>query len=131
MGVYGETWETLSIHILVSYTHLSLGNIASNDTFFFTITYCLPSFFPTLYFLYKDRSIDAILCMHNKLLKFVLFLCFPGYQYSKSMKFARNVKLPANAAGCDCKGLCWDPKTCACARLNGSDFPYVHRDGGR
>lgn len=54
-----------------------------------------------------------------------------GYQYSKSMKFARNIKLPANAAGCDCKGLCWDPKTCACARLNGSDFPYVHRDGGR
>ncbi|XWS30575.1 hypothetical protein CRYUN_Cryun24cG0130700 [Craigia yunnanensis] len=54
-----------------------------------------------------------------------------GYTYCKSMKVARNIKLPANAAGCDCKGVCWDPKTCTCARFNGSDFPYVHRDGGR
>ncbi|XP_017975084.1 PREDICTED: histone-lysine N-methyltransferase, H3 lysine-9 specific SUVH4 isoform X2 [Theobroma cacao] len=54
-----------------------------------------------------------------------------GFTYCKSMKVARNIKLPSNAAGCDCKGVCWDPKACACARLNGSDFPYVHRDGGR
>ncbi|KAE8689420.1 Histone-lysine N-methyltransferase, H3 lysine-9 specific SUVH4 [Hibiscus syriacus] len=47
------------------------------------------------------------------------------------MKLACNIKLPANAAGCSCKGACWDPKTCECARLNGSDFPYVQRDGGR
>ncbi|OMO99299.1 hypothetical protein COLO4_13375 [Corchorus olitorius] len=40
-------------------------------------------------------------------------------------------KLPANAAGCDCKEACWNPKTCACARLNGSDFPYVNCKGGR
>ncbi|KAK8715924.1 hypothetical protein V6N13_043249 [Hibiscus sabdariffa] len=53
------------------------------------------------------------------------------YEYCKSMKVARNIKLPANSAGCDCEGLCWDPKTCSCARLNGSDFPYVHRDDGR
>ncbi|XVF13830.1 hypothetical protein REPUB_Repub09cG0002100 [Reevesia pubescens] len=54
-----------------------------------------------------------------------------GFTYCNSMKVARNIKLPTNATGCDCKGVCWDPKTCACARLNGSDFPYVHRDGGR
>ncbi|KAK4747702.1 hypothetical protein SAY87_014288 [Trapa incisa] len=30
-----------------------------------------------------------------------------------------------------CKGNCIDPRTCACAKLNGSDFPYVERDGGR
>ncbi|KAE8669843.1 Histone-lysine N-methyltransferase, H3 lysine-9 specific SUVH4 [Hibiscus syriacus] len=47
------------------------------------------------------------------------------------MKVARNIKLPANAVGCDCEGLCWNPKTCSCSRLNGSDFPYVHRDDGR
>ena len=39
--------------------------------------------------------------------------------------------LPANATGCNCKGLCIDPKSCACALLNGSDFPYVSRNGGR
>ncbi|KAK8716906.1 hypothetical protein V6N13_044197 [Hibiscus sabdariffa] len=54
-----------------------------------------------------------------------------GYTYCKSMKVACNMKLPASAAGCNCKGACWDPKTCECARLNGSDFPYVQRDGGR
>ncbi|KAE8695698.1 Detected protein of unknown function [Hibiscus syriacus] len=53
------------------------------------------------------------------------------YEYFKSMKVARNLQLPANAAGCDCEGLCRDPKTCSCARLNGSDFPYVHLGGGR
>ncbi|KAL4379912.1 hypothetical protein GQ457_02G021600 [Hibiscus cannabinus] len=54
-----------------------------------------------------------------------------GYEYCKSMKVARNINLPASSAGCDCEGLCWDPKSCSCARLNGSDFPYVHRDDGR
>ncbi|XVF57692.1 hypothetical protein PTKIN_Ptkin07bG0002400 [Pterospermum kingtungense] len=53
-----------------------------------------------------------------------------GYTYCKSMKVALNIKLPANANGCGCKGVCWDPKICACARINGSDFPYVHCDGG-
>ncbi|KAF8400074.1 hypothetical protein HHK36_015949 [Tetracentron sinense] len=54
-----------------------------------------------------------------------------GYSYSKSIQVSKSVKLPMNATGCDCKGTCVDPKTCACARLNGSDFPYVRRDGGR
>ncbi|KAE8720075.1 Detected protein of unknown function [Hibiscus syriacus] len=40
-------------------------------------------------------------------------------------------KATCYATGCNCEGACMDPKTCECARLNGFDFPYVHRDGGR
>ncbi|CAN1137594.1 Histone-lysine N-methyltransferase, H3 lysine-9 specific SUVH4 [Linum perenne] len=54
-----------------------------------------------------------------------------GFTYLKTTKIAKSVKLPQNAVGCSCKGTCVDPRTCACAKLNGSDFPYVHRDGGR
>lgn len=54
-----------------------------------------------------------------------------GYKYCKSIQVEKNVKLPTNATGCNCKGHCVDPKICACAMLNGSDFPYVSRDGGR
>ncbi|XP_028216349.1 histone-lysine N-methyltransferase, H3 lysine-9 specific SUVH4-like [Glycine soja] len=54
-----------------------------------------------------------------------------GFTYCKSVKVAKNVKLPMNATGCECKGICNDPTTCACALRNGSDFPYVSRDGGR
>ncbi|PSS18252.1 Histone-lysine N-methyltransferase [Actinidia chinensis var. chinensis] len=54
-----------------------------------------------------------------------------GLTYCKSMQVRKSVKLPSNAPGCGCKGTCVDPKSCACARLNGLDFPYVHRDGGR
>ncbi|GKV44380.1 hypothetical protein SLEP1_g51572 [Rubroshorea leprosula] len=55
-----------------------------------------------------------------------------GFTYSKSMKVVKNVKLPTNAVGCDCEGgSCLNPRTCSCARLNGTDFPYVHRDSGR
>ncbi|GAB2293940.1 Histone-lysine N-methyltransferase, H3 lysine-9 specific suvh4 [Dionaea muscipula] len=55
-----------------------------------------------------------------------------GFTYSKCMQVAESVKLPPKAPGCDCKGNCTNPKTCACAKLNGSDFPYVLcRDGGR
>ncbi|KAF3967132.1 hypothetical protein CMV_008844 [Castanea mollissima] len=54
-----------------------------------------------------------------------------GYKYCKSIQVAKNVKLPTNVTGCNCNGKCVDPRTCACARLNGSDFPYVSRDGGR
>ncbi|OMO72415.1 hypothetical protein COLO4_27624 [Corchorus olitorius] len=60
-----------------------------------------------------------------------LFLCFSDYKYCKKMTVAENIKIPTNVAGCNCKGVCCDPKTCACAKLNGSDFPYVRRDGGR
>ncbi|KAG4977208.1 hypothetical protein JHK86_036682 [Glycine max] len=55
-----------------------------------------------------------------------------GFTYCKSLKLAKNVKLPRmNGTGCKCKGICNDPTTCACALRNGSDFPYVSRDGGR
>lgn len=54
-----------------------------------------------------------------------------GFVYTKSNQVADNVILPPNAVGCKCKGDCTNPKTCACAKLNGSDFPYVHKDGGR
>ncbi|XP_074564701.1 histone-lysine N-methyltransferase, H3 lysine-9 specific SUVH4 isoform X4 [Curcuma longa] len=51
--------------------------------------------------------------------------------YQKSMQFANNLKLPSNARGCQCKGGCTNPRACACAQLNGNDFPYVQRNGGR
>ncbi|KAH0969606.1 hypothetical protein GBA52_028532 [Prunus armeniaca] len=54
-----------------------------------------------------------------------------SFMYCKSMQISKNVKLPTDATGCNCKGTCMDPKTCACTMLNGSDFPYVQRDGGR
>ncbi|XP_026660713.2 histone-lysine N-methyltransferase, H3 lysine-9 specific SUVH4-like isoform X2 [Phoenix dactylifera] len=54
-----------------------------------------------------------------------------GFIYDRSLRVAENLKIPANAVGCNCKGDCIDPRTCACARLNGSDFPYVRKDGGR
>ncbi|CAJ1787349.1 unnamed protein product [Sphenostylis stenocarpa] len=54
-----------------------------------------------------------------------------GFTYCKSVKVAKNVKLPTNATGCKCQGSCNDPTTCACALRNGSDFPYVSRNGGR
>ncbi|KAI3503648.1 hypothetical protein L1887_32095 [Cichorium endivia] len=54
-----------------------------------------------------------------------------GYTYIKSIKVSKNVVVPKSGSGCNCKGSCVDPRSCACARLNGSDFPYVHRDGGR
>ncbi|XP_045793097.1 histone-lysine N-methyltransferase, H3 lysine-9 specific SUVH4-like [Trifolium pratense] len=54
-----------------------------------------------------------------------------GFKYLKSLKVAKNVKIPANASGCNCKGMCIDPRTCECAKRNGSEFPYVSRDGGR
>ncbi|KAK9064695.1 hypothetical protein SSX86_016077 [Deinandra increscens subsp. villosa] len=54
-----------------------------------------------------------------------------GCTYIKSLQIAKNVLVPSSASGCNCKGSCTDQRSCACARLNGSDFPYVHRDGGR
>lgn len=58
-------------------------------------------------------------------------ICPPEFTYIKSIEVAKGVKLPSNATGCSCKGNCTNPNTCACAKLNGSDFPYVRRDGGR
>ncbi|KAL8474905.1 hypothetical protein ACS0TY_031355 [Phlomoides rotata] len=55
-----------------------------------------------------------------------------GFVYINSMKFSKNTKVNKIApAGCNCEGMCTDPRSCGCAKLNGGDFPYVHRDGGR
>nr|XP_043625388.1 histone-lysine N-methyltransferase, H3 lysine-9 specific SUVH4-like isoform X2 [Erigeron canadensis] len=54
-----------------------------------------------------------------------------GFAYTKYNQVLGNLKLPPNANGCECKGSCTNPRTCACARLNGSAFPYVRNNGGR
>ncbi|KAI3497587.1 hypothetical protein L1887_32991 [Cichorium endivia] len=54
-----------------------------------------------------------------------------GFTYTKYNQVFSNLSLPTNADGCECKGNCTNPNTCACARLNGSDFPYVRSSGGR
>ncbi|KMZ64849.1 Histone-lysine N-methyltransferase [Zostera marina] len=53
------------------------------------------------------------------------------FEYCHTLRVADNITLPPIASGCKCKGSCTDPNVCACATLNGSDFPYVQRDGGR
>ncbi|KDP23265.1 hypothetical protein JCGZ_23098 [Jatropha curcas] len=54
-----------------------------------------------------------------------------GFKYTNTTEVARNVSIPPSPPGCNCKGNCTNPKSCSCARLNGSDFPYVSQDGGR
>ncbi|CAH9116891.1 unnamed protein product [Cuscuta epithymum] len=55
----------------------------------------------------------------------------PGFTYIKKLKWPKDIAVPPNGPGCNCKGSCFDPKTCTCARLNGFDFPYVAKHGGR
>ncbi|GFQ00795.1 histone-lysine n-methyltransferase h3 lysine-9 specific suvh4 [Phtheirospermum japonicum] len=55
-----------------------------------------------------------------------------GFVYIKDMKYSKNISVPTIApTGCNCRGSCVDSRLCACAKLNGGDFPYVQRDGGR
>ncbi|KAH9604736.1 hypothetical protein KSS87_014348 [Heliosperma pusillum] len=54
-----------------------------------------------------------------------------GFKYCTSVQVSSNLEIPAPRVGCRCGGSCVDPNVCDCARLNGSDFPYVQRDGGR
>ncbi|TYH25671.1 hypothetical protein ES288_A03G187800v1 [Gossypium darwinii] len=54
-----------------------------------------------------------------------------GFKYINSIKLAKNVSIPPDAPGCNCRGKCTNPRSCSCAQLNGGDFPYVSRDGGR
>ncbi|KAL4587109.1 hypothetical protein LXL04_011759 [Taraxacum kok-saghyz] len=54
-----------------------------------------------------------------------------GFTYTRYNKVLSSLRLPANAEGCECKGNCTDARTCACAKLNGFDFPYVRSSGGR
>ncbi|GAV72095.1 SET domain-containing protein/YDG_SRA domain-containing protein/Pre-SET domain-containing protein [Cephalotus follicularis] len=55
-----------------------------------------------------------------------------GFEYITSIQVAKNVEIPLDSPGCNCKGSCNDRRSCSCAQLNGSDFPYVlHKGGGR
>ncbi|CAN4082232.1 unnamed protein product [Withania somnifera] len=54
-----------------------------------------------------------------------------GFTYRSDIICAKGIKLPSAPTGCNCRGSCLDPRICSCAKLNGSDFPYVHKDGGR
>ncbi|CAN6805915.1 unnamed protein product [Brassica oleracea var. botrytis] len=54
-----------------------------------------------------------------------------GFTYINSLKIEPNVKIPKSSTGCNCRGNCTDPKKCACARLNGGNFPYVDLNDGR
>ncbi|KAJ8566869.1 hypothetical protein K7X08_019077 [Anisodus acutangulus] len=54
-----------------------------------------------------------------------------GFTYSRDIIYAKGIKFPSAPTGCNCRGSCLDPRVCSCAKLNGSDFPYVHKDGGR
>ncbi|OAY64701.1 Histone-lysine N-methyltransferase, H3 lysine-9 specific SUVH4 [Ananas comosus] len=57
---------------------------------------------------------------------------YRGFIYCNSLQIPSNMKVPENVAGCNCEGDCSDPRICDCAKLNGSDFPYVFtKDGGR
>ncbi|XP_018475689.2 histone-lysine N-methyltransferase, H3 lysine-9 specific SUVH4 [Raphanus sativus] len=53
------------------------------------------------------------------------------FTYITSLKIEPNVKIPKSSAGCNCRGSCTDPKKCACAGLNGGNFPYVDLNDGR
>ncbi|KAF8118096.1 hypothetical protein N665_0006s0096 [Sinapis alba] len=54
-----------------------------------------------------------------------------GFTYISSLKIEPNVKVPKSSTGCNCRGSCTDPNKCACARLNGGNFPYVDLNDGR
>ncbi|XP_055804982.1 histone-lysine N-methyltransferase, H3 lysine-9 specific SUVH4 isoform X2 [Solanum dulcamara] len=54
-----------------------------------------------------------------------------GLTYSRDIICAKGIKFPSAPTGCNCRGSCLDPRVCSCAKLNGSEFPYVHKDGGR
>ncbi|XP_072965269.1 histone-lysine N-methyltransferase, H3 lysine-9 specific SUVH4 isoform X3 [Typha angustifolia] len=54
-----------------------------------------------------------------------------GFVYCKSLQVPNNWPIPENVLGCDCRGDCSNSRSCSCAKINGSDFPYVRKDGGR
>ncbi|KAL1188965.1 Histone-lysine N-methyltransferase, H3 lysine-9 specific SUVH4 [Cardamine amara subsp. amara] len=54
-----------------------------------------------------------------------------GFTFIKSLMIEPNVKIPKSSTGCNCQGSCTDPRKCACARLNGGNFPYVDLNDGR
>ncbi|KAF3648729.1 putative pentatricopeptide repeat-containing protein, mitochondrial-like [Capsicum annuum] len=54
-----------------------------------------------------------------------------GFTYTRGIIYAKGINIPSAPTGCNCRGSCLNPRICSCAKLNGSDFPYVHKDGGR
>ncbi|AED91966.1 Histone-lysine N-methyltransferase, H3 lysine-9 specific SUVH4 [Arabidopsis thaliana] len=54
-----------------------------------------------------------------------------GFTYIKSLIIEPNVIIPKSSTGCNCRGSCTDSKKCACAKLNGGNFPYVDLNDGR
>lgn len=75
--------------------------------------------------------ICGILLVNCLKFEFLFVSIFIGFTYIKSREVSDRVNLPPKAIGCSCKGICTNPNTCECAKLNGSDFPYVRRNGGR
>ncbi|KAJ7571199.1 hypothetical protein O6H91_01G154600 [Diphasiastrum complanatum] len=54
-----------------------------------------------------------------------------AFLYMNHVELHTSIKLPSAAQGCSCDGQCVDPRKCICAKLNGNEFPYVAKDGGR
>ncbi|XP_047257085.1 histone-lysine N-methyltransferase SETDB1-like isoform X1 [Capsicum annuum] len=54
-----------------------------------------------------------------------------GFTYTRGIIYAKGINLPSAPTGCNYCGSCLNPRICSCAKLNGSDFPYVHKYGGR
>ncbi|KAK3138901.1 hypothetical protein QOZ80_5AG0374900 [Eleusine coracana subsp. coracana] len=48
-----------------------------------------------------------------------------GFVYSKSLQIPKDIKIPVDSIGCNCTGDCSTSRNCLCAKLNGSDLPYV------
>ncbi|XP_066367440.1 histone-lysine N-methyltransferase, H3 lysine-9 specific SUVH4-like isoform X2 [Miscanthus floridulus] len=47
-----------------------------------------------------------------------------GFVYSKLLQIPKDIKIPIDRTGCDCRD-CSSSKNCDCAKRNGSDLPYV------
>ncbi|GKB52943.1 histone-lysine N-methyltransferase, H3 lysine-9 specific SUVH4 isoform X1, partial [Tanacetum coccineum] len=78
------------------------------------------------YLIICSRSSGSSVFLH-----FDLKVATSGFTYTNSLQVPSSLELPPNADGCNCKENCTNPKTCACAKLNGGDFPYVKNCGGR
>lgn len=54
-----------------------------------------------------------------------------GFKYLIENEVLKGVPKPLPARGCNCEGQCIDAMKCSCAILNGKQFPYVSKNGGR
>lgn len=53
------------------------------------------------------------------------------YTYITKTVVPDDIPMPIAPKGCSCKGKCTNEKKCACARKNGTSFPYVFNHGER